>query len=262
MKVLVVIPARYGSHRFPGKPLHPLRRHDGSAAPLIEWTWRAGVAAAGAENVVFATDDERIARVAKGFGARVALTPEGCRNGTERCAAALAAIGPDGWGGEAEIVVNLQGDSPLVPPEMIHALLAAFDDPATAVATPCIRCDEAQARLVLDECAAGRVGGTCVVARGDGTAAYFSKRPIPFGAPSAMPLRLHVGLYAYRRAALDRYVALGPCELELAEGLEQLRFIHAGLPVTLVDVPAPPGGLWEVNNPEDVRVVEEMLPQG
>lgn len=255
MQPLVLIPARYASVRYPGKPLAPLTARDGTCRPLVEWTWRAAVAAVGAERTVIATDDERIARAAQGFGARWVMTDPGLRNGTERCAAALAALGE-----EAEVVVNLQGDSPLVPPAHVAALVAAMANPAVEVGTPYVVCDPAMMGWIEAEQSAGRVGGTCVVARRDGTAAYFSKRAIPLGASAAFPLKLHLGVYAYRPAALAAYLALPPSLLEAAEGLEQLRYVEAGIPVHLVEVERPEGGIWEVNNLDDVATVSGLLP--
>ena len=255
MQPLVIIPARHASVRFPGKPLCPLAAPDGTTRPLVEWTWRAAVAAVGVHNVCIATDDSRIADAAHAFGARIALTDPDLRNGTERCAAALAVLGET-----PDVVVNLQGDSPLIPPRFVTAVLAAFADPAVQVATPYVECDAAMMALIRADLAAGRVGGTCVVARADGTAAYFSKYPIPHGASAACPLRLHLGLYAFRPSALTAYAALPPGALERVEGLEQLRFLEAGWPIHLVSVPRPEGGMWEVNNPEDVAIVERALP--
>jgi len=257
MQPLVIIPARFASVRFPGKPLCPLTAVDGITRPLVEWTWRAAAAAVGAEAVCIATEDARIADAAHAFGARVVLTDPDLRNGTERCAAAMAALGE-----RPAVVVNLQGDSPLIPPHFVTAVLAAFAHPAVRVATPYVECDAAMMALIHADHAAGRVGGTCVAARADGTAAYFSKYPIPHGASAECPLRLHLGLYAFRPEALAAYAALPPAALERAEGLEQLRFLEAGWPIHLVAVPRPEGGMWEVNNPEDVAIVERGLPVG
>lgn len=254
MQPLIMIPARYASVRFPGKPLIPITARSGTTRTLLEWTWRAGVAAVGADRVVIATDDERIGAAASQFGADWVMTDSALGNGTERCAAALAHR--DGHGG---VVVNLQGDSPLVPPTHIASLLAAFADPAVQIATPYVNCDAAMMDWIAAEQASGRAGGTCVVARHDGTAAYFSKRAIPFGADADAPLKLHLGVYAYRPEALAAYAAMPPSPLERAEGLEQLRFVEAGWPVHLVEVARPPGGIWEVNNPGDVDLVGGLL---
>jgi 3-deoxy-manno-octulosonate cytidylyltransferase (CMP-KDO synthetase) len=259
MHSLIIIPARHESVRFPGKPLAALTARDGVTRPLVEWVWRAGVAAAGPDVVVVATDSAGIADCVAGFGGRAVMTSASLRNGTERCAAVLRETGL-----RPEIVVNLQGDSPLVPPHHIAALLEALERGTAAVATPYVSCDALTTARIQDDARAGRIGGTCVVTRADGRAAYFSKYPIPHGAGTgrgaALPLKLHVGLYAYRHEALAAYLAMPPSPLELAEGLEQLRFLDAGWPIEMVEVPLPEGGLWEVNNPEDVALVEAALP--
>lgn len=257
MELLVVIPARRASTRFPDKPLAELTAPDGTRRPLIEWTWRAACAAVDRASVMVATDSEVIAEQVGSFGGRAVMTSPDLRNGTERCAAALEQLER-----EPEVVVNLQGDSPLVPPSLIHALVASFSDPQLSVATPCVVCDDEMTSRILDDAREGRVGGTCVVTGPSGRALYFSKYPIPHGANEAAPLKLHLGVYAYRPAPLRAYAAWRPSPLELAEGLEQLRFLAVGWPVQVVEVALPRGGIWEVNNPEDVALVEPLLPIG
>jgi 3-deoxy-manno-octulosonate cytidylyltransferase (CMP-KDO synthetase) len=147
MGVLIVIPARYASTRFPGKPLVPLRGAGGLAKTLVERSYEAARAVRGVDRVVVATDDHRIATAVRGFGAEVVMTPETCRNGTERCAAAAEVVGD-----ENEIVVNLQGDAPLTPPWFVEAIIDACAANADAlVATPVLRCDaEALSSLLED----------------------------------------------------------------------------------------------------------------
>lgn len=262
VRIAIIIPARFASTRFPGKPLVPLTGPDGAAHAAIHYTWAAAQAAAatlpGTVDCVIATDDRRIADDCRRAGMTVVMTPESCLNGTERCAAALPglAVQPD-------IVVNLQGDAPLTPVAMVQAvvaLLAAREDleMATAVmpATPAVL-----AHLMADA-AAGRVGGTTAVCARDGRALYFSKTIIPHVAPGTTPVQpvlLHVGLYAYRPAALLAYVAAGPAPLELQEGLEQLRFLDAGLAVGAAQCAAPAWDLIELNNPTDVPLIEAQL---
>ena len=254
MRVAVVIPARYASQRFPGKPLHPLRGRAGTRT-LVEWTWHAAAAAVGREDVFVATDDARIAAAVEGFGGQVVMTSPACRNGTERCAEALDQLpAPD-------LVVNVQGDSPLTPPWFVTALIDALAASDAEVATPVLRCDaQAYARLREDR-AAGRVGGTTAVFGNDGRALYFSKEVIPFvpEGVAAPPVFHHVGLYAYRPAALRRYAAHPPGKLEEMEGLEQLRFLEAGEQVLCVEVQAGGRVFWELNNPVDVARIEEVL---
>lgn len=255
MRTLVVIPARMQSVRFPGKPLAVLTAPDGTRRTLIEWCWRAAQRAVASDAVIVATDHPDIARAVADFGGKVALTPAHLRNGTERCAAVLGELAE-----QPDVVINWQGDNPLLVPEMVVALCQPFSDPSVAVATPCVPVDPAMRERIMEEVRAGRVGGTCVVTDRFGRALYFSKYPIPHGAVDDTPLKLHVGLYAYRTDALARYMAHTPSVAEQAEGLEQLRFLDIGVPVQVIDMPLPHGGLWEVNNPEDVPVVERLLP--
>ncbi|PWE33583.1 3-deoxy-manno-octulosonate cytidylyltransferase [Maritimibacter sp. 55A14] len=259
MSVLVVIPARYASTRYPGKPLVALRGAGGEARSLIRRSWDAAMAARGVDRVVVATDDDRIRDEAEGFGAEVAMTSPDCANGTERCAEAAAALGG------AEIVVNLQGDAPLTPPWFVEALVAALRaDPALGMATPVLRCDAAALSGFLEDRRAGRVGGTTAVFGRDMRALYFSKEVIPYtarsyGADETVPVFHHVGVYAYRPEALADYVAWPAGPLEALEGLEQLRFLENGAPVLCVEVEARGRAFWELNNPEDVPRIEAKL---
>lgn len=258
--IAIVIPARHASTRYPGKPLALIRGAGGVARPLIERSWRAAMAVPGVASVVVATDDARIADVARGFGATVVMTPADCRNGTERCAAAL-----DLLPGAPEIIVNLQGDAPLTPAGIVTRLIDRMaEEPALPVATPAIRCSPSLYRHLVDDQAAGRVGGTTLVFDRTGDALYFSKRVIPHlpadhPLDGDLPVFLHMGVYAYRPAALRAYMAAGPCLLEQCEGLEQLRFLDAGMRVAAVACPAPEWDVIELNNPTDLAPIEAML---
>lgn len=253
----IIIPARFGSTRFPGKPLIPLRGANGAAKALVERSWEAACGAAEPSAVWIATDAPQIADAAHKFGAQVVLTPPDCRNGTERCWHAVAAARID-----AEIIINLQGDAPLTPPLAVEALVnAMLESPGISVATPMIRCSTLMADCLAADDRAGRAGGTTVVFDSAMNALYFSKRVIPY-APDRMmqpPIYLHIGLYGYRRDALETYAALEPAPLEDMEGLEQLRFLHAGIPIRMIEICSPPGGIWEVNNSGDVLRVEKAL---
>ncbi len=260
MRVLVVIPARYASTRYPGKPLVGLRGATGSTRSLIQRSWEAAQAAQGVDRVVVATDDARIADHAEGFGAEVVMTSDTCANGTERCADALSRLQAS-----PEIVVNLQGDAPLTPPWFVENLVAALrDTPDADLATPVLRCDGATLNAFLADRKAGRVGGTTAVFGADQQALYFSKEVIPFtshayGASDATPVFHHVGLYAYRPDALQAYTAWPVGPLETLEGLEQLRFLENGKRVLCVEVDGKGRAFWELNNPEDVPRIEAML---
>lgn len=242
--VLIVIPARFASTRFPGKPLAPI-----GDKPLVQWTWEAAMRASDLGEVVVATEDTRIAEAVRGFGGTALMTSATARNGTERCAEVVA-LRP-----EAKLVINLQGDSPLVRRSDIAALVAAWRETGALMLTPYIACDAATEARLLGDAAARRVGGTTVVADRAGDALYFSKRVLPHGAAP----KLHIGLYAYTPEALAAYAGWAPGALEMAEGLEQLRFLENGMPIRLVEVPAPKAGFWEVNNPEDVKLVASAL---
>ncbi len=257
MKTVILIPARYASSRYPGKPLVPLRGPDGAAKTLIQRSWEAAMAVPDIAAVHICTDDARIQAAAEGFGASVILTSEDCQNGTERCADAVVRAGI-----EADLIVNLQGDAPLTPPWFVTALVEGMRaDPEAEIATPVLRCDaETLANFRADR-AAGRVGGTTAVFGAGGRALYFSKEVIPYapGPVTPVPVFHHVGLYAYRPAALAAYAnwPMGP--LEGLEGLEQLRFLENGRPVLCVTVEAPGRVFWELNNPVDVARIEAAL---
>ena len=259
MNTVILIPARYQSSRYPGKPLVELKGARGAAKPLIQRSVEAARRVKGVSGVFVVTDDERIAEACVPAKVGVIMTSPECRNGTERCAEAMAQLH------EPDLIINFQGDALLTPPGFVEALIARMDDDCDAlVATPAMRLRSEEVRVLQAEEAAGRVGGTTVVTNDLGHALYFSKRLIPHLPGGALsgetsPVRLHVGVYAYRPEALERYVATPVSELEVLEGLEQLRFLVAGIPVAVVDVQMPPFALRELNNPEDVAPIEKAL---
>ncbi|HET9811298.1 MAG TPA: 3-deoxy-manno-octulosonate cytidylyltransferase [Sphingomicrobium sp.] len=258
MSATILIPARFQSSRFPGKPLAEIRGATGIAKPLIRRSVEAARLVDGVDGVFVVTDDERIADVCTDFRVGVVMTSPDCRNGTERCAEALAQLH------DTDLVINFQGDALLTPPAYVEALIERMERGDCEVATSAVRLRSSQVRSLQQEEAAGRVGGTTVVADAAGRALYFSKRLIPHLPEHALdgemsPVRLHVGVYAYRPEALRTYGALEPTELEQIEGLEQLRFLAAGISVAVVEVEAPPFELRELNNPEDVAPIERAL---
>jgi 3-deoxy-manno-octulosonate cytidylyltransferase (CMP-KDO synthetase) len=259
MNAVILIPARYQSSRYPGKPLVELKGASGTSKPLIQWSVEAARRVRGISGVFVVTDDERIADACAPARVGVLMTSPECRNGTERCAEALPSLH------EPDLVINLQGDALLTPPAFVEALIGRMrDDPDALVATPALRLRSEEVRALQAEEAAGRVGGTTVVTDASDHALYFSKRLIPHLPTGALdgelsPVRLHVGVYAYRPEALLRYVATKPSELEMLEGLEQLRFLDAQIPVAVVEVETPRFALRELNNPEDVAPIEEAL---
>lgn len=258
--VAIVIPARFKSARFPGKPLAQIRGVSGVAKPLIQRSFDTAREVGLGLPIYIATDDSRIADEAEAFGAPVIMTPDSCANGTERVAAALPGLPAD-----VEVIVNFQGDALLTPPLLVEALINhMLANPACQVATVAVGCSaSAYAHLIADQ-AAGRSGGTTAVVNGQGDAMYFSKRVIPHILPGSAaeaqpPVLMHLGLYAYRRDALLRYAEMSSTQVEELEGLEQLRFLYAGIPVAVVQCDPPAWDAIELNNPSDLAPIEAIL---
>ena len=206
MRVLGVIPARYGSVRFPGKPLTDIL-----GKPMVQHVWERAAMSDALDDLVIATDDERIDDAARAFGATVVRTATTHRNGTERCNEVLA-----GWDGVPDVVINIQGDEPGLDAACLDQLVAGFDDPHTEICT--------LARPLTPDEDAHDPGAVKVVTDRTGRALYFSRCAIPHGGAA----HRHVGLYAFRSAVLPRLVALDPTPLEQAESLEQLRWLENG----------------------------------
>jgi 3-deoxy-manno-octulosonate cytidylyltransferase (CMP-KDO synthetase) len=231
---IIVIPARMASTRLPGKPLALI-----AGRPMIvHVVERALEAAIGP--VAVACAESGIADAVRAAGALAVLTDPALPSGSDRVNAALAALDPDG---EYDVVVNLQGDLPLIPPACLRAVLVPLDDPRVDIATlvaPILSVEEAVAPSV--------VKAACAFEEGHATAPalYFSRLPVPWGEG---PLWHHIGIYAYRRAALARFVALPASSLERREGLEQLRALEAGLRIACARVDTAPFG---VDTPADL----------
>lgn len=256
----IIIPARYASTRYPGKPLAPLRGAGGTPKSLIQRSWECASSVSSCVGVWVATDDERIADAVRGFGGQVVMTSPDCANGTERCADALSQLGD-----VADFIVNLQGDAPLSPTFVVEQLVARLNDNAdAAMATPAVRCSPSILKHLLADAAEGRVGGTTAVFDRFDRALYFSKRIIPYlpdtlDLEASLPVFLHLGLYAYRPQALRQYGAGEPSALEQLEGLEQLRFLDMGMPVSVVALEPLQWDSIELNNPSDVPIIERVL---
>jgi 3-deoxy-manno-octulosonate cytidylyltransferase (CMP-KDO synthetase) len=246
----VVIPARYGSTRLPGKPLMLV-----GGRPMLQWVHEKALAV-GAAEVIIATDDERIASAAVGFGAKVQMTSPTHVSGTDRIAeVALRA----GWE-ESDIVVNLQGDEPMMPAELVQQVAGLLrQHESGSIATLATRISSVSAFL----------DPNCVKVVTDltGRALYFSRAPIPWGrdtAPAGMAsqqgctgARRHVGLYAYRVAALRRLSLLPPSLMEQIEKLEQLRALENGMEIRVADALIAPGP--DVNTAEDLARVSQLM---
>jgi 3-deoxy-manno-octulosonate cytidylyltransferase (CMP-KDO synthetase) len=247
-KVNVVIPARYGASRLPGKPLA-----DVAGRPLIQWVWERA-SAAGADRVILATDDERIRAAAARFGAECVMTSAAHVSGTDR----VAEVAREQGFAPQDIVVNVQGDEPLIEPRLIAALAdrlrgEADLDIATAAA-PITSLEEfLDPNCVKALCGAG------------GQALYFSRAPVPWprdrsdgGRPASFEgAWRHIGIYAYRVRSLLRFAGLAPTPLEQTERLEQLRALEHGMSIALLTLErAPPAG---VDTPADLERVRRHL---
>lgn len=253
-ETICVIPARYGSTRFPGKPLADVRGRS-----MIRRVHELAAAARGVDRVVVATDDARIADHVAAFGGTAVMTDASCRNGTERVARAIEAVDA-----APARVINLQGDAVLTPPWVIEAIVEAMvADPEAPIVTPAARLDEGSRALLVEAKERGEVGGTSVVVDGAGDALYFSKALIPFvrDASGGAPTFRHIGLYGYTREGLARFVGLPPSPLELTEGLEQLRALENRMRVKVVEVDYRGRRHLAIDSPADlervVRVLEE-----
>jgi len=252
LAIVAIIPARFGSTRLPGKPLSDIH-----GKPMIQHVHERVRRARRPDRILVATDDERIAAVVRGFGGEVVMTSPDHATGTDRLAEAAR-------GTEAEIVINVQGDEPLLDPDGIDAAVEALSrDPGLDIATlslPLLDVEEMLSPSVVK-----------VVSDARGEALYFSRSPIPAvrGGASEDPraaaaaaverglARKHVGLYVYRRASLLRFAALPPSPLEVAEGLEQLRALHHGMRIRVVerDVAGGPA----VDTAEDLERVRALI---
>ena len=259
-KTVIIIPARYASTRFEGKPLAMLTGATGARKSLVQRSWETACDVPGVDGIFVATDDQRIADAVYSFGGQVIMTSPTCRNGTERVAEAVKKL-PE----PANIVVNLQGDAPLTPPWFITALIDEMEgDTTVEMATPVLRCDWLTLNMFREDRRNGRVGGTTAVFDQNWDALYFSKEVLPFTDKSyeedaETPVYHHVGAYAYRPSSLARYISWPEGNLERLEGLEQLRLLEYGVKIRCVLVDAKGRVFWELNNPVDVARIENVL---
>ena len=241
-KTAVIIPARWASTRFPGKPLHLL-----AGKPLVQHVWERASKARGVESVIIATDDMRIAEAAFGFGAEVALTSPKCVSGTDRCAEVAARLKG------LSHVINVQGDEPLIDPALISRLARTLaKEPKLSMVTAAVPFapgeDPANTNAVK------------VVLNRESNALYFSRSLIPFprdGGP--FPFQRHLGIYGYSRKFLLQFVKWRTGKLEAAESLEQLRALEHGATIRVVSTKSASIG---VDTPADAAAAEALLARG
>ena len=240
----IILPARYESSRFPGKPLVDI-----GGRTLIEWSYRRAERVQGVGAVIVATDDTRIQRVVEAFGGRVALTSQDIRTGTDRVAAVTRDL-------ELDIVVNLQGDEPIVPDGLVEEMVSVIDRTGADMVTPCHRIDTPEDLT--------NPNVVKMIMTSDGRALYFSRSPIPYGAwkklhgsaISPADAFRHIGVYVYRKQALLDFAAAPQSLLERQEGLEQLRALELGMDIRTVVSQERTAG---VDVPEDIIIVEKIL---
>ncbi len=252
MNIAVIIPSRYGSTRFPGKPLADI-----AGKTLLYRVWAIAKAAAGASGVYIATDDARIADHARGFGAEVVMTPAQCASGSERVLAAARRLDP-----RPDAIVNLQGDAALTPPWVLRAVIDAMAAaPALPMVTAAVRLTPEQIRETEESKKTSPTSGTLVVFDRDRNALYFSKSLIPNlrGAGETAPVYRHVGIYGYRFDILEALERLPEGPLERAEKLEQLRALENGIPIRVVIVDYRGRTHWSVDTPEDAAKTAAII---
>ena len=250
MDFVVVIPARFASTRLPGKPLQDI-----AGKPMIQHVWQQAKKSA-ASRVVVATDDARIVEACRAFGAEVLLTRADHNSGTDRLAEVASQLGLS----SDAIVVNVQGDEPLIPPAIIDQVAANLAaHPEAGIAT--------LAEPITDPAQLSNPNVVKLVGDASGLALTFSRAPLPWARdtfavqrdtlPAGVPFRRHIGIYAYRAGFLHDFVAWGPCWLEDAECLEQLRALWHGVRIHVADaLEAPPTG---VDTPDDLQRVRQLL---
>jgi 3-deoxy-manno-octulosonate cytidylyltransferase (CMP-KDO synthetase) len=239
-RIAGVIPARLQSTRLTRKVLRPL-----CGRPMVEWVWRAAQASGLMDPVVVATDSEEVAEACGERAIPVIMTSPACASGSDRVRDAAQHI-------DAEIYVNIQGDEPTLTPDFFAPLVQLFERPEVQVGTLAVPCAAEEI---------GNPNAVKVVTAADGRALYFSRATIPFNRDGAgfAGYRKHLGIYAYRKAALERFAALPPGRLEQVERLEQLRLLENGIDIYVAAAPRDTIG---VDTEEDLRRAEALLKTG
>ncbi len=262
-KIAIIIPSRYASKRFPGKPLAKIKE-----LSVVNRVWRIAKQVKPEKlnqsniDVIIATDSKKIYDHCKNFGADVRMTPESCKTGTDRVSVIASENSYD-------IIVNLQGDAVLTPPWIIEdTLKRIIGNPNTQITTPAVKLNEHSYTLIKNKQKEyllkdkQYVGGTTVTFSKTFKALYFSKNIIPFIRDKNFqkyPIYKHIGLYVYRKNTLIKLSKLPPGELETVEGLEQLRALENDIPIDIVIVDTKGHSMWSIDNPEDISIVENII---
>lgn len=237
LRIAAVIPARLNSTRMSRKVLRPI-----AGRPMVDWVWRAAQASGLMDPIVVATDAEEVAKECRSRAIPVVMTSPACASGSDRVREAARQI-------DADIYVNIQGDEPTLTPDFFPPLLDLFARPGVEVSTLAVRCPPEE---IMNP------NAVKVVTAGDGRALYFSRAAIPFDRDSAgfTGYRKHLGIYAYRKAALEQFAELPPSPLETLERLEQLRLLENGIAIYVADAPRDTIG---VDTEEDLVRAEAFL---
>jgi 3-deoxy-manno-octulosonate cytidylyltransferase (CMP-KDO synthetase) len=237
MKIAGVIPARLASTRLPRKVLRTI-----AGRPMVEWVWRAAQASGLMDPVLVATDSEEVAQVCRERGVPIVMTSPDCPSGSDRVREVARQV-------PADIYVNIQGDEPTLTPDFFPPMLRLFDRPEVEVATLSVRCPAHEF---------ANPNAVKVVTALDGRALYFSRATIPYDRDNAgfQGYRKHLGIYAYRKSALDRFASLPPSPLEKLERLEQLRLLENGIALYVAEAPRDTVG---VDTEEDLERAEAFL---
>ncbi len=240
MRVLGVIPARFDSTRFPGKPLKRI-----GAKPLLQWVIEGAMTSSRMSELLVATDHAEIAQLAESCGVKAVMTPKELPTGSDRVFYASRNL-------DAEVIVNIQGDEPLITGDVLDALIAPLEEDSQV--------DMATLACTLEDADLKSSNTAKIVLNQRSEAIYFSRFPIPYSrvdAPQSEAICLkHIGLYGYRKSFLAQFCAQPPIPLELAEGLEQLRALYLGARIKVVKVKHVSQG---VDTPEDVQRAEALL---
>lgn len=237
LRIACVIPARLSSTRLSRKVLRPI-----AGRPMVEWVWRAAAASRLMDPIVVATDAEEVAAVCRERGIPTVMTSPDCPSGSDRVREVARQL-------DADIYVNIQGDEPTLTPDFFPPLLSLFDRPQVEVATLAVRCPSHEI---------ANPNAVKVVTALDGRALYFSRATIPFDRDGTnfAGYRKHLGIYAYRKAALERFASLEPSWIEQVERLEQLRMLDNGINIYVAPAPRDTIG---VDTEEDLERAEAML---
>jgi 3-deoxy-manno-octulosonate cytidylyltransferase (CMP-KDO synthetase) len=242
MKKIIVIPARYASTRLPGKPLIDI-----GGKPLLQWVYEGACRSKLADGILIATDDERIKNIANNFGAEAIMTDANLQSGTDRVFAAIQ-------GGEADLIINLQGDEPFIEPSIIDQLFSTMEKGGVETATLCCP--------ITDENEYRDPNTVKVVLDSSGFALYFSRSPIPFLRSPNSELRTpnclykHIGIYAFTRSFLQQFVSMPKSRLEEAESLEQLRILENSYKIKVIITEYDGFG---IDTPDDLERARKLL---